>query len=242
MTSTSTSTGTILTAIPTAATPVAVGEGALPAIGLAVVLAAAGVVAGCAGRLLLGRLRRGVGVSPPWCEAGVAVAWGSTGALAGLGTLPPVWVPVLLALGWLAVAAGLVDVLRRRLPDALTLPALPITLLLLLPLGPGATLRGLAGAAVAVAAYAAVHLVAPAALGAGDVKLAAPLGAVLAAASWQALALGGLVASVVSGAAAVGLAWWRPGGRSWGAALPHGPAMLASAWVVVTAAAAARGP
>ena len=40
---------------------------------------------------------------------------------------------------------------------------------------------------VAFVAYAAVHLAAPSALGAGDVKLAAPLGAVLAAASWAAL-------------------------------------------------------
>jgi leader peptidase (prepilin peptidase)/N-methyltransferase len=206
------------------------------------VLAVAGALAGGAARVLLGRLRRGVRVPPPWCEAGVAVAWGSTGALAALGALPPVWVPALLALGWLAVAAGLVDVLRRRLPDALTIPATPIALLLLVPLGSAALLRGLAGAAVAAAAYGAVHLVAPAALGAGDVKLAAPLGAVLAAASWPALVLGGFGAAVVSGAVAAGLLWWRRRGRPWGTALPHGPAMLVSAWVVVTVVAGARGP
>ncbi len=215
---------------------------ALLAALLAVLLAVLGVAAGAVARRLLARLRRGVGVHPPWCEAGVAVAWGSTGALAGTGTLPGIWVPVLLALGWLTVAAGLVDVLRRRLPDALTLPALPIALLLLLPLGSAALLRGLAGAAVAVTAYAAVHLAAPAALGAGDVKLAAPLGAVLAAASWPALVLGGLAAAAMSAAVAVGLLWWRPRGWSWGAALPHGPSMLVSAWVVVTVAAGARGP
>ena len=56
---------------------------------------------------------------------------------------------------------------------------------------------------VAFVAYAAVHLAAPAALGAGDVKLAAPLGAVLAGVSWEALVVGGLLAAIFSGAAAV---------------------------------------
>jgi leader peptidase (prepilin peptidase)/N-methyltransferase len=175
----------------------------LPAPLLPVVLAALGLPAGSAARRLLGRLRRGARVPPPWCELGVASAWLVTGALAAAEVLPWRWVPVLLGLGWLAVAAGAVDLLHHRLPDALTLPALPLTLLLLAPVGGTAVLRGLAGAAVAAAAYAALHLVAPAAMGAGDVKLAAPLGAVLAAASWPALALGAAVAALLSGGAAV---------------------------------------
>ena len=48
---------------------------------------------------------------------------------------------------------------------------------------------------LAFAAYAAVHLAAPAALGAGDVKLAAPLGAVLGGVSWEALVVGGVLAA-----------------------------------------------
>ena len=206
-------------------------------------LGALGVLAGAGARLLLGRLRRGARVPPPWCELGVAAAWAATGALAGAG-LPVRWVPVLLALGWFAVAATAVDVARHRLPDALTLPALPVALLLLAPLGAAAVLRGLAGAAVAAAAHAAVHLAAPAAMGGGDVKLAAPLGAVLAAASWPALLLAGALAAVLSGGPAAVLVATRPRGGRRGAALPHGPSMVLAAWLVTAAVAGsgARGP
>ena len=127
------------------------------------VLVVAGLCAGTGARLLLRRLRRGTRVPPPWCELGVASAWGASGAAA----VPVRWLPVLLALGWLAVAAGTVDVLAGRLPDALTLPALPTALLLLVPVGGDAVARGVAGAVVAVAAHAAVHFVAPAAMGGG---------------------------------------------------------------------------
>jgi leader peptidase (prepilin peptidase) / N-methyltransferase len=201
-------------------------------------LSAAGVLAGAIARVLLRRLPRGARVPPPWCEVGVAVAWATTGAAAGAGVLPPRWLPVLLALGWLAVAAGAVDARHHRLPDALTLPALPLMLLLLVPVGSMALRRGLAGAAVAFLAHAVVHVVAPDALGAGDVKLAAPLGAVLAAASWPALVLAGVLSALLSGAmAVVVLAVTRSGGRPRGAALPHGPPMVAAGWVVALAAA-----
>jgi leader peptidase (prepilin peptidase)/N-methyltransferase len=142
---------------------------------------------------------------------------------------------VLLALGWLAVAAGAVDVVAGRLPDALTLPALPAALLLLVPIGPDAVLRGVLGAFVAVVAHAAVHLVAPPAMGAGDVKLAAPIGAVSAAVSWEALAVVGVLAALSSGVVA-GVQLSR--GR--GGTVPHGPSMLLAGLLV--AVAGARGP
>jgi leader peptidase (prepilin peptidase) / N-methyltransferase len=196
------------------------------------VLVVAGLCAGTGARLLLRRLRRGTRVPPPWCELGVASAWGASGAAA----VPVRWLPVLLALGWLAVAAGTVDVLAGRLPDALTLPALPTALLLLVPVGGDAVARGVAGAVVSVAAHAAVHFVAPAAMGGGDVKLAAPLGAVSAAVSWEALALAGVLAALSSGVLAVAVLVRR--GR--GGAVPHGPSMLLACLLV--AAAGARGP
>ena len=77
---------------------------------------------------------------------------------------------------------------------------------------------------MAFVAHAAVHLVVPAAMGAGDVKLAAPLGAVLAAASWEALALGGLLAAVLSGGLAAVLALTGRGRRRTGAAARPGDA------------------
>jgi leader peptidase (prepilin peptidase)/N-methyltransferase len=206
---------------------------------LTVLLAAAGGPAGGIARLLLRRLRRGARIPPPWCEVGVAVAWGATGAAVGAGLVPLRWLPVLLGLGWLMVAAGAVDLLVRRLPDALTLPALPVGLLLLVPLGPVTVLRGLAGAAVAVAAHAAVHLVAPSSMGAGDVKLAAPLGAVLAAASWDALLTGAVLAALLTGGLAAAALLSRAVART--TSVPHGPSMLLTGWVVAVAAAGSSG-
>ena len=203
---------------------------------MAALFAASGVLAGAGARLLLRRLRRGARVPPPWCELGVALAWSAVGGAAGAGVVPVLWLPALLGVGWLAVAAGAVDLRHHRLPDALTLPALPLALLLLAPLGPEVVLRAGVGAVVAFAAYAAVHLAAPSALGAGDVKLAAPLGAVLAAASWAALVAAGVVAALLSAVlAAVMLAM-----RGRGGAVPHGPSMLVAGLLVTTVG--ARGP
>ncbi|GEL16599.1 prepilin peptidase [Pseudonocardia asaccharolytica] len=202
--------------------------------------AACGASAGAAARLLLARMRRGARVPPPWCEAGVALLWGLTGLSWAAGGLPARWLPVLLGLGWLAVAGAAVDVLAHRLPDALTGPALPAVLLLLVPLGTAVLLRAVAGAAVLLVAHAAVHVLAPGALGAGDVKLAATLGAVLAAASWPAVLLGVLGAAMLTGlVAVVGLGCGRIGR---GATVPHGPAMLAAGWLVVAGSGLALGP
>lgn len=207
----------------------------LAALGFAV----AGALAGARARLLLGRLRRGARVPPPWCELAAASAWAVTGAAWAAGAVPAAWMPALLGLGWLGVAAGAVDLRHRRLPDALTLPALPAAVLLVVPVGLDAVPRALAGAAVLAAGHAAVHLLAPQALGAGDVKLAAPLGAVLAAGSWPTLGFAVALAAVLTGvAAAVALAC-RALTRS--AALPHGPSLLLASWLAATAAAAGAG-
>lgn len=209
-----------------------------PVVGVLVV-AALGALAGSGARWVLGRLRRGARVRPPVCEIAVGAAWAVLGGAWAGGGLPVRWLPVLLGLAWLGVAAGAVDLRHHRLPDALTLPALPAALLLLLPLGPGALGRALAGAAVAVGAHAVVHLIAPRSMGAGDVKIAAPLGAVLAAASWAALPLAAVLAALFTGlGAAAGLASRR---LARGAAVPHGPSMLLAGWLV-TVGAAATGP
>jgi leader peptidase (prepilin peptidase)/N-methyltransferase len=202
--------------------------------------AAAGAGGGAVARWLLARLRRGPRVRAPGCELALAAAWAATGAALAAGAVPGAWVPVLLGLGWLGVAAGAVDLRRHRLPDALTLPALPVALALLAPLGPGAVLRGVAGAAVAVAAHAALHLVAPAAMGAGDVKLAGSLGAVLAASSWSALALAAVLAAVLTGIAGVVAA--ARGTTAPGGGVAHGPSMLLAGWLVVAVAAVGGGP
>lgn len=194
-----------------------------------------GVLAGAGARWVLGRLPRGARVQPPWCESVVGAAWAALGGAWAGGVLPARWVPVLLALAWLGVAAGAVDLRHHRLPDALTLPALPVALLLLAPLGPEAVGRALVGAVVAVGAHGAVHLLAPRAMGGGDVKIAAPLGAVLAAVSWPALALAAVLAAVITGlGAAAGIVTGR---LRAGASVPHGPSMVLAGWLVAAGAA-----
>lgn len=197
-----------------------------------VLLGCAGIPAGWSARRVLGWLPRGALIRPGCCELGVAVLWALTGWVAA--PRSPTWVPVLLVLGWLAVALTATDLAHRRLPDALTLPAVPVVVLLLLPLGAGSMLRGATGALLLVAGHAAVHLAAPPALGAGDVKLAGSVGAVLGAVSWEVLLLGPLLAaSLTAAVGAVGLLSGRLGRAD---PLPHGPAMLGAAWVLAVLA------
>jgi leader peptidase (prepilin peptidase)/N-methyltransferase len=207
-----------------------------------------GVVAGIGARLLIGRLRRGAPIGSPWCEVSLSVLWATCGWWWTSGRLPVEWLPLLLGLGWLGVAAAAVDLRRHRLPDALTLPALPVALLLVVPLGPACVARALAGTAVLFAAHLAVRGVAPMSMGAGDVKLAAPLGAALGAQSWPALLVWAVLAASCTAAVALGATAleWRgrvntPGLRGHGlgvpgghrVVVPHGPSMLAAAWLVV---------
>ena len=88
---------------------------------------AAGAAAGRGIRLLLGRLRRGVVLRAGVPEISAAVV---TGAGVGLGW-PAAVVALVAWAGLLGVALGAVDLVHHRLPDALTLPAIPITLLLI---------------------------------------------------------------------------------------------------------------
>jgi leader peptidase (prepilin peptidase)/N-methyltransferase len=210
-----------------------------------------GMLAGAAARLLLGRMRRGARVGPPWCELAVGVPWAACGGWWAAGRLPAQWLPVLLGLAWLTAAASATDLLHRRLPDLLTLPALPAALLAALPLGGASVRRAVLASAVLFAVYLVVRLLAPAALGAGDVKLAAAVGAALGAGSWSALLVGTVLASVLTavlaGSVAVAelLAGWPSGaagarGRLTGG-VPHGPSMLIAGWGVSAAAALGAG-
>lgn len=228
-----------------------VGSG-IVAAGVTCGFALAGAAAGAGARRLVARLPRGAPVRPPGCELAVAAAWAVAGGLWAAGALPGAWLPTLLGLGWLAAALGAVDLLRRRLPDALTLPALPVAVLLVAPLGADAVRRGIAGAALALVAHALVRRCAPGALGGGDVKLAGPLGAVVAAGSPAALVPAAVLAAVLT--ALLGLASLRPGrarpagpgpppGRPPGHGVPHGPSMLLAAWAVTLGTAlAGAGP
>ncbi|OBG36645.1 A24 family peptidase [Mycobacterium sp. E3198] len=114
------------------------------------------------------------------------------------------------------------DVRRRRLPNALTLPGAAVILLGAAVAGRG--LPALAGAAALSGTYLLVHLLAPTAMGAGDVKLAVGLGGLagcFGAPAWFLAALGAPLLTALVGV--------LRGVR----AVPHGPAMcLATAGAV----------
>ncbi|KEI44782.1 hypothetical protein GU90_08360 [Saccharopolyspora rectivirgula] len=189
-----------------------------------VFFAAAGFAAGAAGRCLLGRVRRGIR-APGWCcEIAVALLWAMAAAGALLTGLPWWWMPVPLVTGWFAVLLAVCDLLVRRLPDFLTLPAYPVAAALVGLMAcqqPARALPALVGALLFAGAYLLVRVVLPGSLGAGDVKLAGSLGLVTGAVSFAAV-LGTMLAAAV-----LTLLVARQRNRS----VPHGPLMLAPAWV-----------
>jgi len=128
---------------------------------------------------------------------------------------------VLLWMGALSIC----DVRLRRLPNLLTLPGAGVILLAAAWAGRGAP--ALAGAAALTGMYLLVHLVAPAAMGAGDVKLAIGLGGLagcFGAGVWFVAALGAPLLTALWGVVAM-----LRGVRT----VPHGPSMC-----LATAAAA----
>ncbi|BBX60948.1 prepilin peptidase [Mycobacterium saskatchewanense] len=128
---------------------------------------------------------------------------------------------VLLWMGALTVC----DVRHRRLPNALTLPGAAVILLTAVAAGRG--VPALAGSAALTGIYLLVHLVAPAAMGAGDVKLAIGCGALAGRCGVEVWFLAALAAPVLTGL--VGLSALARGMR----VVPHGPSMcLATAAAV----------
>jgi leader peptidase (prepilin peptidase) / N-methyltransferase len=203
----------------------------LPAVVSWIVVAAAlGGAAGRGGREVLRRLRAPVVVRAGPCEAAVAAGWALVAWRAASGALPAWWAPVPAALVWVAVVLTASDLRHRLLPDRVTLPAYPVLAALLAVAastgpGPGLAIRAAAAGVAVLAVHAVVHLAAPAHLGAGDVKLAGPVGAVLGAVSWPAVPLGLALAAVTTMALAAVT-------RCRGA--PHGPGLLAATLLVAT--------
>lgn len=132
------------------------------------------------------------------------------------------------ALVWL-FALSVVDVRKRRLPNWLTVPGALVVLAVATAAGRG--LPALAGAAALFAVYLAVHLISPAAMGAGDVKLAIGVGALTGAFGVDVWILAALGASLVTAAWAVGAAACHPG-----TTVPHGVSMCLAAAVAVALA------
>jgi leader peptidase (prepilin peptidase)/N-methyltransferase len=123
---------------------------------------------------------------------------------------------------WMAALTGY-DVRQCRLPNRLTLPG--FAAVMLVAAGSGHGLAAALGAAALTTVYLLVHLLAPTAMGAGDVKLALGLGALTGCFGADVWLLAALGAPLLT--AAIGLVAWI----GWSAtSVPHGPSMcLASA-------------
>ena len=124
-------------------------------------------------------------------------------------------------LAWLAVLS-LYDIRDRRLPNWLTIPGAVV-----IPVAAAAAGRGmpaLMGAAALFFVYLAVHLLAPAAMGAGDVKLAIGIGALTGSFGIDAWALAALGAPLLTAVWAI-IAVVRRSAST----VPHGPSMCLAA-------------
>jgi leader peptidase (prepilin peptidase) / N-methyltransferase len=132
---------------------------------------------------------------------------------------------IAVALLWM-VALARYDIRQRRLPNRLTLPGFAVIMLVAACSGHGPAAA--VGAGLLAVVYLLVHLAAPAAMGAGDVKLALGLGALtgcFGADVWLLAAIGAPLLTALIGVVA------RLG---WSATtVPHGPSMCAASAAAV---------
>jgi leader peptidase (prepilin peptidase)/N-methyltransferase len=131
-------------------------------------------------------------------------------------------------LAWLA-ALSVYDITQRRLPNTLTVPGAVVIVAGAVAAGRGPV--ALAGAAALTAVYLLVHLTAPTAMGAGDVKLALGLGALTGSFGADVWFLAALGAPLLTAAAAVVAVLRRTG-----PAVPHGPSMCLASVVAMSLA------
>src|ERR1700744_3064511 len=106
------------------------------------------------------------------------------------------------ALLWMAVLSGY-DIRQRRLPNRLTMPGFAVIAVAAAVAGHGRA--ALSGAVALAAVYLLTHLLAPAAMGAGDVKLALGSGALTAyfgPEAWMFAAIGAPLLTLAIGVAA----------------------------------------
>jgi leader peptidase (prepilin peptidase) / N-methyltransferase len=125
------------------------------------------------------------------------------------------------ALAWL-VALCVCDIRKRRLPNVLTLPGAAAALVVAAVAGRG--VGALLGAVALFAVYLVVHVLAPSAMGAGDVKLAIGVGALTGAFGVDVWILAALAAPLLTAAwATVAVI------RRMESTVPHGPSMCLAA-------------
>jgi leader peptidase (prepilin peptidase)/N-methyltransferase len=124
-------------------------------------------------------------------------------------------------LAWLT-ALCVYDIRDRRLPNWLTLPGAVVILAAAAAYGRGTPAA--LGAVALFLVYAVAHVMSPAALGAGDVKLAIGIGALTATFGVDVWLLAALGAPALTAGLAVVMLLRRSGQQ-----VPHGPSMCLAA-------------
>jgi len=178
---------------------------------------------------------RGAGM-PRWILVTTLVTAAVVAAVAVRFGLSPV-LPAFCCLAAAGVPLAFIDARQHRLPDVVTLPSYPVSLLLLgvaalfMPGGPARFVHALIGMAVAVAFFALLLLLSPTGIGLGDVKLAGPLGAYLGWLGAAAFVTGLMAAWLLAALTAVGLLLTRRATRK--SEIPFGPFLVAGTLGVV---------
>lgn len=135
---------------------------------------------------------------------------------------------------------GVLDLHLRRLPNALT--GIGAIAVFAYAVAEGRLASATVGALALTVPYLLCHLVVPAALGAGDVKLAVALGAAAALAgpsAWVWAALAAPIGTAVAAALFLAHRWLRAGGGVRAlrhSPVPHGPAMCAATLAAIVVA------
>jgi leader peptidase (prepilin peptidase)/N-methyltransferase len=127
------------------------------------------------------------------------------------------------------VALSVYDIRERRLPNWLTMPGSALVLAVAAAHGRGASAA--LGAVALFAVYAAVHMVSPVAMGAGDAKLAIGVGALAGAFGSDVWVLAALGAPLLTAGWAM-VALLRRSGKT----VPHGPSMCVATVLATTLA------
>jgi leader peptidase (prepilin peptidase)/N-methyltransferase len=131
-------------------------------------------------------------------------------------------------LAWL-LTLSVYDIHKRRLPNWLTMPGAAVVLAIATAHGRGAP--AVLGGVALFAVYALVHLLSPAAMGAGDVKLAIGIGALTGTFGSDVWMLAALGAPLLTAGWAVVTLLLRSG-----TTVPHGPSMCVAAVAATTLA------
>lgn len=190
-----------------------------------------GVAVGGLARRWLGTLKRGARVAPGWIEVPSALVSGLGVAM----TFPAGPWLLVLWIGLLGVPLTAVDLAHHRLPDAMTLPAVPLTLLIAVLdgwlTGGGSAARAVAAGFVVGTVFFALALTVPRAMGRGDAKLSVGIGIALGYLSWTAVVVGVFLAFVIG--SLIGLAGMLTRRLTLTSSIAFGPALLIGCWLTL---------